>query len=131
MLISVMRLGEVWGDLSLGFLLLSTTASKKNTGAANAPPGNINIITPMIAGIHHFEFGVWAFWDSLLGIRVLEWGLGNKAYSTIGACAILAIDSTDALLSRLASIIIGLSLPSITLTRPLLTSSRKLVTYPR
>jgi len=105
-------------------------ASRKNIGATYNPPGMKSIIIPIMVGIHHVPRLVWAWVCSffLSGIRVLEWGFGNKAYPTIGACAILATIP----LSRLASMSIGLSWAIITVTLPfLLTSSRKLVVYPK
>jgi len=116
--------GEVSGDLDLR--LLSAIASRMNIGVVYTPPGTNNIRKPITSHIHQcLPSPCLDEFSSLLGIRVLEWGLGNKAYSTIGACAILAIVSTDALLSNVASITIGLSWPSITVTLPfLLTSSR-------
>jgi hypothetical protein len=63
--------GEVSGDSLDLFFLLMIIDSAKNTGDTYNPPGTKSTIIPMIAGIHHFEFGVWAWEDCFSGIRGL------------------------------------------------------------
>jgi len=49
----------------------------KKIGDMNTPPGTMSSSSPIANGIHHvFEFGVWAFGDSLLGIRGFGMGFG-------------------------------------------------------
>jgi hypothetical protein len=60
--------GEVSGDLGLRLFIIID--SSIIIGVAYTPPGMKSIITPINNGTHHV-FEVWAFWDSLLGIRGL------------------------------------------------------------
>jgi hypothetical protein len=67
--------GEVSGDLGLRLFIIID--KMKKIGDTNTPPGITIIMRPIINGIHHFEFGVWAdSLDSLLGIRGLVRSLG-------------------------------------------------------
>jgi len=71
--------GEVSGDsLDLGLFLLMIIDKMKKTGDMNTPPGTMSSSSPIANGIHHvFEFwDVWAFGDSLLGIRGFGMGFG-------------------------------------------------------